>query len=72
MSGGLAVQSNCLFFTRTREKKDRREGRENGRGRGRHGRQPGTVRAGSARSGQNSGSEGGERELGVVVLYFLM
>lgn len=30
MSGGLAVQSNCLFFTRTREKEDRREEREKG------------------------------------------
>lgn len=59
MSGGLAVQSNCLFFTRTREKEDRREEREKG-GVEQEEREggtglAGTVRAGSARSGQNSG-----------------
>ena len=75
MSGGLCNQT-VFSFTRTRQREDRRGEREKGRGPG-AGRKggagmAGTVRAGSARSGQNSGSEGGERELGVLVLFFLM
>lgn len=71
MSGGLAVQSNCLFFTRTREKEDRREEREKG-GESRRDRVGRHSKGWLSWERTKQWQMGGERELGVLVLFFLM